>query len=211
MKLLNMKNILGICAVSFFMGACVLDEDATSEQPAPSTKDQELSLDHSTDEIADENTDDKQDPIVANNDTDPTDIDPIEYTIDEAFSLKVGESHLTQQQVTVTFDSVVSDSRCPLQGDVVCFWEGEISIQVQVNIDGKLIETLMTPDYSCSSGSPYLASFTHDDFHLVLESISPESPSPEEGIQQEDYQVKFKVIPTALPMQDDCQVPTEIY
>lgn len=212
MKRLNMKNILEICLVSFLMGACVLDEEATSKQPDLSANNQELES-ASDENTLDSITDDKQNQTLDPVDIDPKDmgdIDTMEYTTEETFSLKVGESHLTQQQVTVTFDSVVSDSRCPTQGDVVCIWEGEITIKVLVNIDGKIIETLMTPG-DLSPCSPHLASFTHDDFHLVWDSVSPESRRYQDGVQQADYEVKFIVIPPSVDFAPkDCKVPTKI-
>ncbi|MBN2532118.1 MAG: hypothetical protein JXB88_04470 [Spirochaetales bacterium] len=54
----------------------------------------------------------------------------------ERFKLPVGQSaYEPRQKILFTFKSVLQDSRCP--SDVVCFWEGEAIILVNVNIAGR--------------------------------------------------------------------------
>ena len=54
-----------------------------------------------------------------------------EVPLDTAFSLKHGETvAVAKTGLTVTFVDL-SDSRCP--PDVVCVWEGEVTIQLRAN------------------------------------------------------------------------------
>lgn len=55
--------------------------------------------------------------------------------MDEPFELGVGESvTLKPDNVQVGFDTVISDSRCPI--GVICIWEGEAQIKIQLSKQG---------------------------------------------------------------------------
>ena len=52
-----------------------------------------------------------------------------DINLNQPFQLKVGENiKLIPDNLKVGFDSVLSDSRCPV--GVVCFWEGEANINI---------------------------------------------------------------------------------
>jgi hypothetical protein len=54
-----------------------------------------------------------------------------EFSLDEEFSLSIGQSALIQgESLTIKFIEVTSDSRCP--SDVTCIWVGEVSCLTEV-------------------------------------------------------------------------------
>lgn len=53
--------------------------------------------------------------------------------LDKEFTLKVGQTGFFElQKISITFNNVISDSRCP--SDVVCIWAGDVQIDVSIKI-----------------------------------------------------------------------------
>jgi hypothetical protein len=69
---------------------------------------------------------------------------PTVADVGEPFSLKVGNSARVGDIVTVKFDRVVSDSRCPL--DALCITPGSATIEVQVTIGSDQRTFALTTD-----------------------------------------------------------------
>jgi hypothetical protein len=61
--------------------------------------------------------------------------EPIPFKLGEEFKLQVKQSAINKDAaILFTFESVLSDSRCPK--DVVCVWEGEAVVSVNITIGG---------------------------------------------------------------------------
>jgi hypothetical protein len=61
----------------------------------------------------------------------------LEPPLNQPFSLRVGETaEFANAQLSVTFRAVSEDSRCP--NDVVCIWEGNGQVQLEVRLRGSL-------------------------------------------------------------------------
>lgn len=59
----------------------------------------------------------------------------VEAVLDEPFTLAYdGSATLDDGSLTITFDRIVEDSRCPL--DVNCFWSGHVIVALRVEADG---------------------------------------------------------------------------
>jgi len=104
---------------------------------------------------------------------------PIDTKFGDPITLKVGESTDIQEGVlTISFDKVVEDSRCP--NGVDCFWQGQAMIQLLVN-------TSTTVDLIMQAGKEELAVDTLDNFIYTLLDVSPypdvkdNLPLPEEA------------------------------
>ena len=51
--------------------------------------------------------------------------------LDQPFDLRAGQSAVVPGGLKVTFDRVVSDSRCPI--DAICVWAGEAVIALKLS------------------------------------------------------------------------------
>jgi hypothetical protein len=66
----------------------------------------------------------------------PTDIEPGQ--LGESFSLLEGQSiAIPSENLTVTFERVVLDSRCPADPEAYCTWEGIAEIELQLAREGE--------------------------------------------------------------------------
>ena len=61
--------------------------------------------------------------------------DDVVITLGEPFRLYVGETGRMGNVLQVTFESLVEDSRCPL--DTTCIWEGEIAAAFRVTTNSE--------------------------------------------------------------------------
>ena len=102
----------------------------------------------------------------------------------EPFDVRVGESALTTDNLRVKFDTVRSDSRCPL--DALCVRAGEAVIAVTLSLAGELAigrELQTVPDKSQT---------TYSRFTITLSSLRP-YPRSDRQIQSNDYIATFVV------------------
>ena len=61
-------------------------------------------------------------------------IDP-DFKLGEAFEIKVNHSVVNQNEdVKFRITKIVEDSRCP--EEVMCVWEGQVRMEVEIEIDG---------------------------------------------------------------------------
>lgn len=72
-------------------------------------------------------------PLIELTNIEAIDNSPLPVNLYEEFKLQVGKSAIVQKDnVLFTFKSVIQDSRCP--SDVICVWQGEAVINVNVKI-----------------------------------------------------------------------------
>lgn len=102
----------------------------------------------------------------------------------EPFDLRVGESALTTDDLRIKFDTVRSDSRCPM--DALCVRAGEAVIAVTLSLAGEAAigrELQTVPDKSRT---------TYTRFTITLSSLAP-YPRSDRQIQPNDYLATFVV------------------
>jgi hypothetical protein len=75
------------------------------------------------------------------------------------------------QQVDVTFEQILEDSRCPK--DVVCVWEGQAKLQFALNVPALGLSRKVTP--TLRAGHPELGQVTVGTIGLDLVGLSPDS------------------------------------
>lgn len=70
----------------------------------------------------------------------------VEAALDRPFVLEQGQSALIgSEDVLVTFVNVVEDSRCP--SDVVCVWQGDVTVKLEVSfLGGESLEVELSDD-----------------------------------------------------------------
>lgn len=102
----------------------------------------------------------------------------------QPFDLRVGESALTTDDLRIKFDTVRSDSRCPL--DAICVRAGEAVIAVTLSLAGEI------PMGRELQTVPGKSQTTHSRFTITLSSLAP-YPRSDRQIQQNDYIATFVV------------------
>ena len=105
--------------------------------------------------------------------------------LNREFELAPGGSALIEEvSVTVRFNSVASDSRCP--ADVVCVQAGDAVVRISVISGGR------TRDYelhTAANGQPV----RDGDLNIALVQLQPYPFSSRPPIAQEDYRATLKV------------------
>ncbi|QLY29644.1 hypothetical protein [Nocardia huaxiensis] len=98
------------------------------------------------------------------------------------FTLSPGATaHLDDERLTVLFNEVSSDSRCPV--DVDCVWEGNAIIVLTVVAAGVQAEHQLATAY------PELAADTAGGYRLTLVNLSPERRHSDGEIPPQNYRV----------------------
>jgi hypothetical protein len=102
------------------------------------------------------------------------------------FNLDVGESATVRNEggLTVTFNGVDADSRCP--SDVECFWEGDAEVNVTISKPGytslnTVLHTSLTPQ-----------SASYNGYTVTLNGLAP-YPVSTSTIDPNDYVATFTV------------------
>ena len=99
----------------------------------------------------------------------------------EVFTIGVGDSAwITDEDMTLTFNEVVGDSRCPQ--NVTCVWEGEASVRVTMAYQGE--------NYSIMLRQPGLTEIAEDKFidYTLNYSLNP-YPREGEEISTDTYRL----------------------
>lgn len=114
---------------------------------------------------------------------------PRNVGLDEEFQLAPGQIAIVGDTgLTLAFERVRSDSRCPV--DVQCVWEGDALVMVtaaQPSRDPAVLELHTT---SSGGGGPREARY--GDFLITLTAVSP-APRSREPIQPGDYRATLRV------------------
>ena len=96
----------------------------------------------------------------------------------QPFDLRVGDSALTTDDLRIRFDTVRSDSRCPL--DALCVRAGEAVIALTISRVGEI------PVGRELDTTPARSSTTFQNFTITLSSLQP-YPRSGRHIQPGDY------------------------
>ena len=102
----------------------------------------------------------------------------------QLFDLRVGDAALTTDDLRIRFDTVRSDSRCPM--DVICVRAGEAVIALTIGRVGEV------PVGRELETTPAGASTTFQNFTITLSSLQP-YPRSDRQIQPGDYIGTFVV------------------
>ena len=94
------------------------------------------------------------------------------------FELRVGESALTTDDLRIRFETVRSDSRCPI--DAICIREGEAVIALTIGRAGEV------PVGRELDTTPARSSTTFLNFTITLSSLQPH-PRSDRPFQPGDY------------------------
>ena len=100
------------------------------------------------------------------------------------FDLRIGESALTTDEVRIRFDTVRSDSRCPM--DAICVRAGEAVIALTLSSAGEI------PVGRDIDTTPARSSATYLNLTITLSSLQP-YPRSDRLIRPEDYVATFVV------------------
>ena len=108
----------------------------------------------------------------------------VAVVVGDEFRVGVGETAvLTNGALTITFDSVLEDSRCPTNVD--CFWEGQARVLVQVKLDEA--EAMALEFNTNSAPDMNQQSLTAGEYVVALQSLAPYPQEPDTPIEPEDY------------------------
>jgi hypothetical protein len=113
---------------------------------------------------------------------------PTEVSIDQDFALAFGKSAAIEGTgITVTFEDVLEDSRCPI--NAVCVWAGNARIQLAVNTPARHV-VLQT-----RSDSNYAVVYQEGIRQLVVQlgTLLPE-PVAGEPINKRNYRATLKAM-----------------
>ena len=87
--------------------------------------------------------------------------------------------------LTVFFDTVVEDSRCPR--GVNCVWAGDAAVRVRIEEPGAPPAT-----HTLHTNDGFQREFAHDDLRVELASLTPE-PTTEGPPRPDDYRVTLLI------------------
>ena len=105
-------------------------------------------------------------------------------SLDQPFELRVGRSAtVTGEGLTVSFEAVPSDSRCPT--GVQCVWAGNAVVQVVLSKDGKAFGAELNTNLDPRTG-------TYLDYQIELVALNP-YPTSKGPIGQSQYRATFVV------------------
>jgi hypothetical protein len=110
-------------------------------------------------------------------------------TLGQPFELRVGRSAtVAGEGLTVSFQAVPSDSRCPT--GVQCVWAGNAVVQVVLSKDGKAFGAELNTNQEPTSVD-YL------NYNVALVSLAPYPTANGGAISQSQYRATFVVTKTA--------------
>ncbi|MHB8086021.1 MAG: hypothetical protein ACYDHZ_09355 [Dehalococcoidia bacterium] len=110
----------------------------------------------------------------------------VKASLNNEFSLAIGQSAgIQEERLTVKFDSIQEDSRCPR--GATCIWQGRVSCVLQVSDGNDSTEIVLT--------EPGLSSQFGEGTYKNYVFTSHVQPYPELGkkISKEDYRVLLTI------------------
>jgi hypothetical protein len=108
-----------------------------------------------------------------------------EVSLDEEFSLKVGESAIVSSAgITIKFKSVDEDSRCPI--GLLCFWAGNAVVVLELKDSDRNKQTIKLNTYLEPKNVEY------SNLIIDLKDLTP-YPKSDEIIDPDDYVAKLIV------------------
>ncbi|MBX2874488.1 MAG: hypothetical protein KTR30_20365 [Saprospiraceae bacterium] len=110
------------------------------------------------------------------------------FQLHTPFALQFAETNQsTEDNITVNFFEVLSDSRCP--SEVECFWEGESSVKINFSIDGSNTPLTLSTHKQMGQGPQ---TDTLQNYIIRLLEVSP-YPVGTEQIPNEDYEIRLQI------------------
>jgi hypothetical protein len=110
--------------------------------------------------------------------------------VDDVFTVGKGQTAVIESEdLSLTFDSVLDDSRCPT--NVECFWTGEARGIITVQQEGSEpmeleFNTNPAPDLNQQS-------FTFGEYTLELQSLDPYPKDADAAIEADEYRVTLNI------------------
>ena len=90
------------------------------------------------------------------------------FNLNDTLELAIDKSAFNNDnQLTISIDSVLSDSRCP--SDVVCIWEGNAEVRFLLNNDGKKMKFIL----NSHGGDNYPSDTTISGYNIKLVELHP--------------------------------------
>ena len=90
------------------------------------------------------------------------------FKLNDTLKLAIDKSAINnEEQLTISIDSVLSDSRCP--SDVVCVWEGNAEVRFLLNNDGKKLKFIL----NSHGGDNYPSDTTISGYYIKMVELHP--------------------------------------
>ena len=125
-------------------------------------------------------------------------VTPAGATLDHPFALHVGQSiTLAAEGLTVRFDGVSEDSRCP--AEVACVWSGRASLSVMIK---QTNQPELTQTLSTRSTPVHTEQLIYLAYQLTLVEVKPLPEKSGTAILPDQYTATFKI--TRRPTTTDC-------
>jgi hypothetical protein len=113
-------------------------------------------------------------------------VNPASVSLGQTVTLAIGEKvSITGESLAISFDKVVTDSRCPT--GVECFWAGEVSCLVDITLQGDTESLILTEPGATSS--PVTRDFNP---YRIAFSVSP-YPQAGKEIPSKDYRLQITI------------------
>lgn len=110
------------------------------------------------------------------------------FQLNTPFSLQFAATNQsTEDNITVNFFEVLSDSRCPT--DVRCFWEGESSVKINFRVDETNTPLTLSTHERMGQGPQ---ADTLGNYIVRLLEVSP-YPMSTVQIPNEDYEIRLQI------------------
>ena len=106
--------------------------------------------------------------------------EPTAVPLGQPFDLRAGQSAVVPGGLKVTFDRVVSDSRCPI--DAICVWAGEAVIALKLS---RGFAAPVEREVRADSASPEISHSSTDQSGRALAVSAIESEDPIGGIHRD--------------------------
>ncbi len=105
--------------------------------------------------------------------------------------LQVGQSVLVSSgNLVVGFVEVAQDSRCPSSPDIVCAWEGEAVVKVELNAGGRALGSPLLSSHPNNGSSPNVIRL--EGYVLQVIELDPYPVTPG-SIPQSDYRLRLRI------------------
>lgn len=129
-------------------------------------------------------------PLIGCQASPQADADPMEFDLNEDFSLPGGrEAVIRGEDLRLRFTQVLEDSRCP--SEVECFWTGQARVAVLVEPAGHAATTVefnTNPAPGQNVQTALVAPYT-----IGLQALEPYPRTIDEPIPLDDYRVTLSV------------------
>lgn len=128
-----------------------------------------------------------------------TSLPPVTATLNNEFTLGTGQSvSVKKTDLTITFNAVLSDERCPRE--IECAASGPVTVSLSVQQDGDVPATFSLQTFTDQEGRAPSGSFETiedrveiGDYLIQVVGVLP-YPQNLSGIKPSDYQATFMVI-----------------